>query len=62
MKSAVELEWHGTDPGTKPMHIESGELLYKERDAKVFLSPWSKLSAIPWLSMRVRPKSRSTRA
>jgi len=44
MKSAVELNWHGTNPNTKPMKIESGDLVYKERDGKVFLSPWSKLT------------------
>ena len=44
MKSAVELNWHGTDPNTKPMKIETGDLLYKEVDGKVFLTPWSKLT------------------
>jgi lipopolysaccharide export system protein LptA len=43
MKSAVVLNWHGTDPSTKPMHIETSDLVYKERDGKVFLTPWSKL-------------------
>lgn len=43
MKSAVQLTWHGTNPATKPMHIETNDLLYKENDGKVFLSPWSKL-------------------
>ena len=44
MKSAVELNWHGTDPDTTPMKIETADLLYKETDGKVFLSPWSKLT------------------
>ena len=44
MKSAVELNWRGSNPATKPMKIETGDLVYKERDGKVFLSPWSKLT------------------
>lgn len=44
MHSQVELIWRGTDPKTVPMRVESGDLYYKERDHKVFLSPWSKLT------------------
>lgn len=44
MKSAVQLTWKGTDPNTKPMKIETEDLVYKERDGKVFLSPWSRLT------------------
>jgi lipopolysaccharide export system protein LptA len=40
----VILTWRGSDPGTIPMKIETAQLNYKERDAKVFLAPWSKLS------------------
>ena len=36
--------WRGTDPGTMPMKIETAQLNYNERDAKVFLTPWSKLT------------------
>lgn len=43
MKSAVELNWRGANPAAKPMHVEAGDLIYKERDGKVFLSPSSKL-------------------
>jgi lipopolysaccharide export system protein LptA len=39
----VELLWTGSSPDTKPMLVQSGELLYKELEAKVYLSPWSKL-------------------
>jgi len=44
MHSQVQLIWRGTDPKTVPMKVETGQLDYKERDAKVFLSPWSKLT------------------
>lgn len=44
MHSQVQLTWRGTDPKTIPMKVETAQLDYKERDAKVFLSPWSKLT------------------
>ena len=42
LKGRVELHWKGKSPG-KEMLVESGEAYYKERDAKVFLMPWSRL-------------------
>ena len=44
MHSQVQLIWKGTDPQTVPMKVESDNLFYNERDHKVFLSPWSKLT------------------
>jgi lipopolysaccharide export system protein LptA len=44
MHSQVELIWRGTNPKSAPMKVESGELHYKEHDAKVLLSPWSKFT------------------
>lgn len=44
LKSKVKLIWRGKDLSSAPMHIEAGELLYREVDQKVFLSPWSKFS------------------
>ena len=44
MHSQVELIWRGSDPKTVPMKVETAEVRYKERDAKVYLSPWSKLT------------------
>jgi lipopolysaccharide export system protein LptA len=44
MHSQVELIWRGTDPGTLPMKVEAGEVAYKERERKVYFSPWSKLT------------------
>jgi lipopolysaccharide export system protein LptA len=44
MKSAVEVVWRGTDPKTKPMKVVTDDLVYKERESKVFLSPRSGLT------------------
>ncbi len=44
MKSQVELIWRGVDANTKPMKIESENVLYKEREHKVWLQPWAKFS------------------
>jgi lipopolysaccharide export system protein LptA len=43
LRSDVKLDWHGTKPGATPMHAEAGEAMYREREAKVILYPWSKL-------------------
>jgi lipopolysaccharide export system protein LptA len=44
MHSQVELHWKGDDPATKVMKVQAGELVYKERESHVFLSPWSRLT------------------
>ena len=44
MRSHVSLDWRGKNPESLPMHIEAGEALYKERESKVYLFPWSKLT------------------
>ena len=44
MHSQVDLTWRGTDPNTAPMKVAAGEVTYKERESKVLLSPWSKLT------------------
>jgi lipopolysaccharide export system protein LptA len=43
LKSAVSLNWVGEGPSTKMMHIETQDLLYKEAEQKVYLSPWARL-------------------
>jgi len=43
MQAGVELRWRGRSTASKPMRIEAGELIYKERDALVMLMPWSRL-------------------
>lgn len=54
MKSAAQLVWRGTDPNGTPMKIETADLVYKELDSKVYLSPWSKLTRGP-LNMTAGP-------
>ncbi len=44
LHSQVSMTWRETIPGTIPMKIETAQLNYKERDGKVYLSPWSKLT------------------
>lgn len=44
LHNGVSMTWRGTDPGTIPMKIETAQLNYKERDGKVYLTPWSKLT------------------
>src|SRR5258708_19856219 len=39
----VTLHWKGVNPTDKTMEVQAGELIYKEREAKVYMSPWSKL-------------------
>ncbi len=41
--SQIHLLWRGNNPKAPPMHIETGDLVYKENEGKVYLSPWSKL-------------------
>jgi lipopolysaccharide export system protein LptA len=40
----VSMTWRGADPGTVPMKIETAQLNYNEHNAKVYLTPWSKLT------------------
>ncbi|MGA3185897.1 MAG: LPS export ABC transporter periplasmic protein LptC [Bryobacteraceae bacterium] len=44
MKSQISLDWRGKTADSVPMHIESGEAFYKEKESKVILIPWSKLT------------------
>ncbi len=39
----VSLTWHAQTPKGKTMQVEAGTLVYKEKESKVFLSPWSRL-------------------
>lgn len=43
MRSAVSLDWRGKTEDSEPMHIESGEAFYREKESKVILIPWSKM-------------------
>jgi len=44
LHSQVSMTWRGSDPGTIPMKIETAQVNYNERDGKVYLTPWSKLT------------------
>ena len=44
MHSQVDLTWRGTDPKAMPMKVAAGQVVYKERESRVYLSPWSKLT------------------
>jgi len=44
LHSQVSLDWRGKTVDSVPMHIEAGEAYYKERESKVILLPWSKLT------------------
>ncbi len=44
MKSQIVLDWRGKKTDSIPMHIESGEAFYREKDSKIILIPWSKLT------------------
>src|SRR4051812_1915778 len=43
MKSKVALDWLGTGLPENKMHIETSDLVYKEAEQKVYLTPWAKL-------------------
>ena len=43
LKSAIALDWVGKGPAENKMHIEAGDLVYKEAEQKIYLSPWSKM-------------------
>ena len=44
LRSAVALDWRGKTKESEPMHIESGEAFYREKESKVILIPWSKMT------------------
>lgn len=44
LHSAANLVWHGRGPEDRAMTIEAGELLYREAESRVYLSPWSRFS------------------
>lgn len=44
LRSQAILDWTGKTEDAKPMHIEAGEAYYLERESKVVLMQWSKMS------------------
>jgi lipopolysaccharide export system protein LptA len=43
LKSEVKLNWLGAKQKSAPMHVETSELIYKEADSMILMSPWAKL-------------------
>ena len=43
LKSQISLDWTGGGPLSNALHVEAGDLVYKETEQKIYLSPWSKL-------------------
>lgn len=43
LKAKIALDWIGHGPAENKMHIETADLVYKEAEQKVYLSPWSKM-------------------
>lgn len=43
LKSAVALDWLGSGPAANKLHVETNDLVYKELEQKIYLSPWSKM-------------------
>jgi lipopolysaccharide export system protein LptA len=43
LKSAIAMDWVGQGPEENKMHVEAGDLVYKELEQKIYLSPWSKM-------------------
>src|SRR5260370_4814288 len=37
------LIWRGEDPKSAPIQVEAADVLYKEGESKVFLTPWSRM-------------------
>ncbi len=44
LKSQVALDWIGKGPVANKMHIETDDLIYKEAEGKVYLSPWARMT------------------
>ena len=44
LNNNVALDWRNTTAGAPPLHVESGSAVYRERESKVVLQPWSKLT------------------
>jgi lipopolysaccharide export system protein LptA len=43
LKSAVSLDWIGSGPPENKLHVETNDLVYKELEQKIYLTPWSKM-------------------
>ena len=46
LKAQISLDWIGHGTVENKMHIEAGDLVYKETEQKIYLSPWSKMQRL----------------
>lgn len=44
LHSDVSMTWTGADPGGTPMLIETAQVNYNEKESKIYLTPWAKLT------------------
>ncbi len=44
LRTQVSLDWRGKTPDSDPMHFQAGEAFYREKESKVILVPWSKMT------------------
>jgi lipopolysaccharide export system protein LptA len=44
LNSQAELHWNPPGPNAKPMKIEAGQVIYREAEATIWLSPWARLT------------------
>jgi lipopolysaccharide export system protein LptA len=43
LRSEAKVTWRGSRPGSQPMQVEAGEIVYKEWESTILLDPWSRL-------------------
>lgn len=46
LKAQISLDWTGNAPAENKLHVEAGDLVYKEAEQKIYLSPWSKMQRL----------------
>ena len=47
LANEVSLTWTGGDPDpSRAMHIQSGQLIYREGESRVYLEPWTRFSRL----------------
>lgn len=44
LNSQAQLDWLSPRPNAKPVHIDAGELIYKEAESKIWVRPWGRLT------------------
>lgn len=44
LKSKAQVTWYDRGPQPRPMKVESDQIVYKEVESKVLLTPWSRLT------------------